>query len=34
MPEALPQFVDDVLAASKVGAEEAGAALARCSRPK
>jgi len=29
MPEALPQFVDDVLAACKVGAEEAGAALAR-----
>ena len=29
MPEALPQFVNDVLAACKVGAEEAGAALAR-----
>ncbi len=29
MPEALPQFIDDVLAACKVGAEEAGAALAR-----
>ena len=29
MPEALPQFADDVLAACKVGAEEAGAALAR-----
>ena len=29
MPEALPQFVDDVLAACKVGAEEAGASLAR-----
>jgi flagellar motor switch/type III secretory pathway protein FliN len=29
MPEALPQFVDDVLAACKVGAEEAGAALGR-----
>lgn len=29
MPETLPQFVDDVLAACKVGAEEAGEALAR-----
>ena len=29
MPEALPQFVDEVLAACKVGAEEAGASLAR-----
>ena len=29
MPEALPQFVDEVLAACKVGGQEAGAALAR-----
>ena len=29
MPEALPQIIDDVLAATKVGAEEAGAALTR-----
>ena len=29
MPEALPQFANDVLAACKVGVEEAGAALAR-----
>ncbi len=29
MPDTLPNFVDDVLAACKVGAEEAGAALTR-----
>lgn len=34
MPEAIPQFADDVLAASKVGAEEAGAALTRVFQTK